>query len=257
MAISMLAMPFLGKAQFGYVGAGVGIRTTTFYKEKVFFSDKTKHTPITFEVSGMYRPLRFLGLGATISFPVHESSLYSLGNAEVSNSSYRFEGFGSYGSGTKANPEFMPKGFGYSYEQSVAVTLKARLYALPKAGFYFDLRLSFMSLTENFIIQRASSNPEILENYNHTESISILMPGIGMGIQQHISKNLYFDLSANLDFMNIQNNGFSHEVSYTGYVSDLKYVTFADQIGGKHTSFGLQFSLGYFFKYSKNLYSDL
>ena len=241
----MLVLPFLGKAQFSYLGAGVGMRSTTFYKEQLIFSDKTKHTPVTFEVSGMYRPLRFLGLGGTISFPVYESSLYSLGNAEVSNSKNRFQGFGSYGQSGKANPEFIPKEFGYSFEQSVAFTFKARLYAVPTAGFYFDFRLTMMTLTEKFIINRSSSRPEILEDYNHSEKIGVLMPGVGMGFHTHLSKNIYFDISTNLEFMNIKNNGFSHKVSYSGKISELNYVTFADQVGGKHTSFGLQLAFGY------------
>ena len=242
----MLVMPFLGKAQFSYLGAGVGFRTTTFYKPELVFGDKTKHVPVTLEVNGMYRPLRFLGLGATIGFPIYESSRFSLDDAKMDND-YSFKGFAGSEYGSNANPEFIPKEFGYSYEQSIAFTLKARLYALPKVGGYFDFRLTRMNLTENFVIKRDSQKPLVQEDYAYTEEIKLIIPGFGMGVQHHLSKNIYFDLSANFDFMTIRNNGFAHPVSYKVSYGKYEFITFQDQISGKHTSFVLHFSLGYIF----------
>lgn len=241
----MLVMPFFCEAQFGYLGGGVGFRTTTFYKEPEIFGEKTKYVPLTLEVSGMYRPLRFLGVGATVSFPVYQSSEYSLGNTEGSGG-YRFEGFGTSAYGSLAYPEFIPQKFEYTFEQSIAFTLKARLYAVQTAGIYFDIRFTTLSLTETFIMERASRDPTVQENYNNTENIRLFMPGLAMGIQNHISQKIYIDFSANFDFMNVRNVGFAHTVSYKNSGS-VKYVTFKDQVGGKHSSFGLQLSLGYVF----------
>lgn len=241
LAISMFLMPFLVQAQFGYIGAGIGFRTTKLYKADFDNEETTKHVSISPEISGIYRPFRLLSLGATLGYPIHETSWYTLAEA-TRNSDYSFRGFGQ-----SQMKEFMPKKFGYTYEQSLALTFKARFYALPKAGGYLDFRLTMMSLTENFFIERDSSKPHIRENYAYAEKVNLIIPGFGFGFHHHLRKHLYVDLSANFDFMNIQNNGFSHSVSYKGSSSEYQYVTFKDQMGGKSTSFVMQLSFGYIF----------
>ncbi len=244
--VGILLLPFLGKAQFGYFGAGVGLRSTTFQKGRVFSGEKTKLNSLTFELNGMYRPLRFLGIGATVSFPVSQSSRYSFVNAETTNGD-TFTGFNTINYGYSNDPDFFTKKFDYSFEQSAAVTFKVRFYVDPHIGVYFDLRYTIMTLTEKFVIQRDSQNEFIAEDFIHKEDMSLLIPGFGMGIHHHLSKHIYIDFSANFDFLQIQNKGFFKDVAYRSLRDDLMYVAFTDQTEGEHTSKVLQFSLGYIF----------
>ena len=242
----MLFLPFAGKAQFGYVGAGVGLRSTTFLKGRVLSGEKTKLNSVTFELDGMYRPLRFLGIGATLSFPISQSSRYSFVEAKTTNGD-TFTGFSTINYGYSNDPEFFTKKFDYSFEQSTAVTFKARFYVQPRVGIYFDLRSTLMTLTEKFVIQRDSQNELIAEDYYHKEDMNLFIPGFGMGIHNHISKHIYIDFSANFDFIKIQNKGFFKDAAYRSLRDDLIYVTFTDQTEGKHTSKVLHLSIGYIF----------
>ncbi len=245
--IYFLTIPFLGNSQFSYIGAGVALRTTIINKPQLKGLDKTKTKATTFEINGMYRPLRFFAIGANISIPVNEATNFSFEEAET-NSGNPFNGFGSSGFGANKYSEYIPETFEYTVEQSMAVTFKARLYAFINSGLYFDFRFSIMSLTESLIIERdAQVNiPDI--DINEREQTGVFFPGFGVGLHEHLGKHIFIDLSVNFDFMNIKNDGFtSDEVVYTGPDSDVYEVTFEDLISGKKNSHVFQFSLGYIF----------
>ncbi len=242
-----LAIPFLGNSQFSYYGVGVALRSTTFHKPEISPGEKTKTKTTVFQVNGLYRPLRFLGLGATLSIPIKQSSTFSFSDAET-NTRNPFEEFGMSGDySSNDNSAFIPETFDYTIEQSISVTLKTRLYAFIKSGLYFDLRFSIMSLTESLVIERDLQEGVPPIDINQVEKIGLFIPGFGVGLQENIGKRLYIDFSANFDFMNIKNKGFSEKVVYNGSNTELYTVIFEDQISGSKSSTVLQISLGYTF----------
>lgn len=255
-----LVLPLSSMAQFGYVGAGFGVRKTVLNQGLAFLNENTALSAVCVDVGAMYRPYRFLGIGASVSLPVTQSSTFSFKSAKTSDGN-KFHGFDN-GYGTSEHVKRnMPKEFDYSFEQSPAITFKARLYVAPDIGVYFDLRYTLMTFSESFVFERPYraaiyynssivQNPAVpAENFNYSADYKLQMPGIGLGIQHHVSRHIYLNINANIDFMTINGEGFSHDITYDYdfFNKEIINVAFKDQAVGSHTSFVLQIGGGYIF----------
>lgn len=259
--ISLIATPYFAIAQFGYAGLGIGYRAITFKSGNILSGDKpTKARAITLDADLMYRPYRFFALGATISIPLTEFSTYSFSGAKTSKDQ-TFDGFfPDFPSGNlqKHQPEDMD----YSFDQSFSATLKARFYAVPQIGLYFDLRYTLMSITETFKFGRLQKSatyysggtiktPDVSgEKLYASSELNPIIPGLGIGFKFHVSKSVYLDVNSSLDLVLINNyEGFEFDVSYDYDYTDRSrdFVRLRSQAPGTHSSFVFHIGGGYLF----------
>ncbi|MEX2589971.1 MAG: hypothetical protein WD334_07175, partial [Chitinophagales bacterium] len=187
------------------------------------FDERMINLGLFMNVKAIHRPLRFLGVGAEVSFPLVQGTM---------NNTYDYQYYGAS----------KPQGFKYSAKQAFGLTAIASLFADTEANFHVDFRFSYVSFKEEF---------EFLSNYNivsYEEKINLPAAGFALGFMPHLTDHLFFDINFGFDLLLIGSDpGFSYTVDYQRVPFDQDYVILESQLTDLKTSIFINIGLGYYF----------
>src|SRR5690606_14207090 len=119
---------------------------------------------------------------------------------------------------------YVPQEFDYSFRNSISGTLFGRIYLSTIVNPYIDVKFSYVGVTERFIFKRDEIPAAIIygdyvpgvpaSDFDYEKKHKLFVPGFAIGIQPHVSKNLFINFSFGMDFYSFQNEGFSYPVVY-------------------------------------------
>lgn len=223
----ILLLPQLASAQFTYIGASTGFKNNLIGSSEGIGSAEERmfNYGLFLNVKAIHRPLRLLGIGAEVAFPLVQGT---------ANSSYNFV---SPGGDT-------PQGFDYKAKQAFGFTAIASLFADTEANFHADFRFSYISFREEFEFEGLG------EMVSFKEKVSFPAAGVALGFMPHLTDHLFFDINFGFDFLLIGSDpDFSYDVDYelepNGW--NYRFVTLESQLSGVKPAFFMNIGLGYFF----------
>ena len=241
---------FSANAQFTYLESGVSYEFTSY---DIDYEGSTVHHNFKWNIGGIWRPIRKIGLGATLGIPFHQNSNYSFqGNGG------RFNIGSSYG--LNRSDRYWPDKFDYNFNYSPSLSLIFRWFFYGQNTGYFDLRLSHLTNTETFQIERSyqpakynygeeqyAAIPELIINYKHKHSI--LIPGMALGFIKAASKRLSVNMNIGFDFLIYRDDPFEYKFTHewNNLEYEHSYVTLKSKAEGVKTILSFDFSFNYTF----------
>lgn len=252
--------PFISKAQFAYIGAGVEY-SRTIYQKSLYSSTSTTHGVLAANFGIQYRPLKWLGVGFSISKPVYQNSKFSF----ESDDAYDFNDFNSIDLDYDYHYEarYVPEVYDYSISQGNFSTLFGRLYM--GGEFYTEFSLSKGVITEHFQFKRTSlpalydTDPESYHygemlaapveklEFDINEDHNVSIPGLTFGILHHSNKHFYWDLWGGVKLLSFDSPTFTKIIEYAwdDFENETKTVEMKSKFEGKKLSYNFGFRIGY------------
>lgn len=225
--------PFSSSAQFTYIDLTVGNRFMTLAPQKED-NYRTRYNQTNIQVNGVWRIKRNLGVGMTASIPVRQGGKAYITTAD--NDIFNAEAF------------FSPTQFDYHFQESAKVAFNGRLYGGIRGSFYLDARVSIFTFSEHLMINVNSGGAYSSLSTKEINKYKQVAPGFSVGMNPHLSKNVYMNLNMSWDFYKFKDAAFSKAgptETYNFY--SYKHVALKTQLPEKRYAFAVNFGLGYFF----------
>lgn len=244
------------KSQFTYIGGGFSYSNTNFSGN--WGINTTAHRVGSFDMHGMIRPLRNVGLGAGVSVPVFQNTVFSFANALTPDGS-SFNGWPARFSDSEIYYE--PQEIDYYFEQSITVSVNARAFFETVLNSYLDFQVSFFQLRETFNLSRIGRPPVsdghgdylyglVSEEYiDYEQTRNMVVPGIRIGMMPHLMPNLYINANVGVDFLSFNDEGFGFPITHDwDYINQrAEFVVLGSQAEGTKTRWSANLGLGYYF----------
>ncbi len=231
------------KAQFSYSSFELNYKWINIEKENNgdFFSENnTRINELTATLNYIYRPIRRLGVGVSISIPVVTVFKWSYNNAPTSGENTYYEDENEFGGN---GSQFMPSEYNYDLKNRLGITLIGRFFLSDESTVYADFRYTFSSVNETFTFRRAPSVGLAEQNINFDENHAARGPGFEIGVLGEFGTNFFFNYGFVMDFMKYDVTPFSYNIEYS---SD-GVVNFRNKLQDSHFSFMIHYGIGYRF----------
>lgn len=257
LVILCLVFSFQGFSQFTYLSAGGGFSGLSVNSSFGNSSTYIRSFDAGFNV--LFRVKQRIGIGLTFNYPVSQ------------NSDFEFSDLRTYGDGqssfneysvSTSSTRYRANQYEYNLGKSAVGSVYTRFYGDLKVNSYIDFRLSFLSISENFVFKRdedfGDGNSPYLEevDVDFDDSRFMASPGFRIGLQPHITKSLFLDFNLGWNFLIFSNNSFSYIIPYSENIStggswnqqNTHYsADFRSQLEGVKGMFQITLKVGYFF----------
>ena len=228
-----LMMPIIGLSQFTYIDVSVGNRFMTIAETKDM-NTRSRYNQTNIQVNGLWRFMRNFGVGVSASIPVRQGGKYYINTVDAS-----FFHAGFFNSVSD---------FDYHFEESAKVAFNGRLYGGTKGNFYVDARMSIFTFREVLKIDISSYEYVFPVKVSERNEFRQFAPGFSVGMNPHLSKNIFMNLNVGFDFYRFENVGFKKAgISETYTIQSYHSVNFKSQLPDKRYAFSANIGLGYFF----------
>ena len=230
-------------AQFSYAGFSLGYTWENLEKGNNILSDSEDYSRInelTATLSFMNRPIRRVGLGASIRIPVFTGFKWSFNDSPSTSSGGYFEIDNEFGAESSA---YNPSEYDYKVKNRIGITLVGRLYFSDEDSWYFDVRYTFASVNESFIFKRSASNGAPARFINYNENHSIRGPGFELGGLAQFDDHFYFTYGFVMDFISYDVIPFKYTIEH----GEDAEVTMTSRIQESAYMFQFHYGIGYRF----------
>lgn len=218
-------IPLSSSAQFTYVDLGI-TQSKILMAGKSLYSKQTRVHVTEFNLGGLVRFRRHLGIGLDLGIPIAQKSAYSFRGG-------RYEDNLSTGI---VEDRYKPQEFEYTIRQSAKLKLIGRVYFGVKSNWFLDLRVSALKLKSNLVLERAAQEEFNNGNFSYfrpaLEAVSIhekqddlfIIPGLAIGFQPHLGERFFMNFNLGFDFYTFKGDGFSYSVPWETYYSNQQGV---------------------------------
>lgn len=254
--ISVFAViTFSAKAQFTYLESGFTYDLTIY---SLNFEAATVHNNLKWNIGGMWRPIRMLGIGATVGIPVLQGTSFNFqGSLTDVGDFYNFDPDFSTG----MSDRYIPDVYDYNLKYSPNFTLVFRMFFSGQSSVYSDLRLGVLNINETLQIKR-DYQPAVVNSYGGVEYAEVqelniykeyrhrlVAPGTAIGFNKSVSQRLSFGMNIGLDLLIFPEDPFEVKFPYDWNFSKNKHseVTLTGKGQGVKPIFSINFSFNYSF----------
>lgn len=242
--------------QFTYIEAGLNNTNIAYKKSVPSNSYKTHYHGFSIRINAISRIVRNFGVGGELNVPLAQGNSFNFRGAKtISGSS-----FSSFDDVVNNN-RYVPQKFDYSFKNSISASLFVRIYLSTDLNPYVDIKISYLSITERFILKRDElPATEVYGNYipnlpavdiEYEKTHNLFTPGFAIGLQPHLSDKLFINFNIGFDIYNFghENNGFSYPVVYDyDYFNDIpKVVVLESKATNTRAGLLINLGMGYFF----------
>lgn len=241
------------KAQFAYLGTGLSYEFTPY---RINYDAATTHHSFKWNVGGMWRPIRQLGVGVSLGIPVFQFTTFNFADSPTPDGSsfYNFKG-----SSSDSRARYVPHLYNYELEYGKSYTLMLRYFVFAEQGFYLDFRLTQLEITERFQVQRQSLSAGFFDpfyygavaavNIDYENHTTMLIPGTALGFMTNLTERLKLDTYFGIDFLKFKSEPFTYRVAHDWDIVDDKteYVDITGQTDGIKTILTFNLGLNYSF----------
>lgn len=244
---------FLGShsySQFTYVELGFN-NTNVLYGNTSSSGSRTDYHNFSLRVSAITRFIRNFGIGAELNIPLVQGNSFSFYKAYTPDGSYFSNS--DFTGGTYSAQEY-----DYSFRNSISGSLFGRIYLSTVLNPYIDVKMSYLNMTEKFIFQREEIEPYYnydwvygtdAVNINYEKKHQLIIPGVAIGLQPHLSKHLFMNVSFGMDFYTFKDKGFAYPIVHNWSTVHDKNEIVIIESKARNTKAGILINLGvgYFF----------
>ena len=239
-------------AQFSYLGIEAYYSNMQFDRGiKGDIEDNTATNDLRIAVNFIHQPIRNIGIGVNIGFPIIQSFNWRYTEAPTTTGREynEFESdFGAEGS------DYIPNEYYYDIKNSLQLTFIGRLFIDIESNFYLDIRYSSVSLEETFNFRRTARlnrgfGPDIPAiNLSSSNAFTANGFGFGLGAFPRISDHFYAGYSFSVDFLNVNDRSFRYIIPFSDFnESTSSSVIMDSKIDGPVTVYNFNVSFGYIF----------
>jgi len=240
------------KAQFNYIGIETYYNNMQFDRgTKGDMEDNTASNDLRLAINYIHQPIRNLGIGINIGFPITQSYKWNYTKAQTTTGLEYSEFESEFGAGSD---DYFPSEYEYDIKNKIQLTFIGRLFIDIEDNIFLDLRYSSISLEEVFNFKRSASlnrgfGPDIPAlNLSSSNTFNASGFGIGIGASPRISDHFYAGYSFSLDFLEVNDRSFRYVIPYSDFNSDKSSAVIMDsKINGPVTVYNLNISFGYIF----------
>lgn len=236
------------KAQFSYAGFNLGYTWENLEKGNNILNGNENYSRInelTATFSFMNRPIRRVGIGASISVPVIKGFTWSFDGAPTTGDNSYSELDNDFGA---QSPSYDPFEYDYNVQNRLGITLIGRLYFSDESSWYFDLRYTLSSVNESFIFKRAASGGVPARNIDYNENHSARGPGFELGGLAQFDDHFFLNYGFIMDFISYDTSPFEYNIEFaSSFSGDDSEVKIQSRIQESAFMFQFYYGIGYRF----------
>lgn len=232
-------------AQFTYIEADLGYQYIRYRSNDdivSFENKKIKTNLLAGNITGIWRPTRFIGAGLSLGFPITQKTKWGFSNTELSNG----ETLGGEDNTFSGDPSFTPTLYNYKLRHSPTFTFITRIFFKPEAKVSLDLRYTFFSVNEVFQFERSGA---YATKINHDKKRSARGPGLSISFNFPMGDQFYLKYQYTVDFLKFDSNdSFQYDISQQLNSNHTEtFARFKSPIEPTHRMHNWVLGLGYYF----------